>query len=80
MNHEKRNQTERMRRKGYEQATPKATYFPASSPLQRAANERLEAFLRYSPRGERDVDALLNTPERRKREKWLRDVLNACED
>lgn len=79
MNHERRNQSARMRRQGYEQAEPKATYYPASSPMQEAANARLEAFLRYSPSGERDVSKELDRLERQ-RGTWLREVLNCCQD
>lgn len=66
-------------RSRYEQAEPKAVYFPASSPLQQAANAKLEAYLRYSPSGERDVSKELDRLERQ-RGTWLRDVLDCCED
>lgn len=61
----------------YEHAQPKATYFPASSPLQAEANERLRLYLETSPRGERDVTAQLDAMEKA-RGTWLREVLDAC--
>lgn len=79
INYERLNQSQRMARQGYEQAEPKGTYFPASSPLQKAANVRLEAYLRYSPSGERDVSKELDRLERQ-RGTWLREVLDCCED
>lgn len=77
INFERLNQSQRMARQGYEQAEPKATYFPASSSLQKAANARLEAFLRYSPSGERDVSKELDRLEKQ-RGTWLRAVLDCC--
>ena len=79
INYARLSQSQRMARQGYEQAEPKAVCFPGYTPEQKEANVRLEAYLRYSPSGERDVTKELDRLERQ-RGTWLREVLDCCED
>jgi len=74
------NARSRMHRQGFEEANPKATHYPAMHGKEVARAEHLEAYLRISPKGERDLEPLLDTPERKERDTWLREVLDACED
>lgn len=80
MNFTKQGIKDRMRRQGFEEAQPRALHYPPQQPAERARAEQLEAYLRDEPCGERDVEHLLNTPARRKRDAWLRAVLDADRD
>lgn len=80
INFTRERQKDRMRRQGFEEANPKALFHRPQQAAELARAAKLEAYLRAEPRGERDIEKLLDTPARRERDDWLRGVLDACED
>ena len=87
----------RMRLNGKEEAEPKgAVHYAPSHHLEAERAERLRRYLATSPKGERNMEALLDAHERTyappragdggkretwaERRAWLRGVLDCCED
>lgn len=73
----------RMRLNGKEEAEPRGEllYSPRHHGEAQRAGELL-VYLKTSPRGERDVEPILDRLEAARAEKaaWLRGVLDCCED
>jgi hypothetical protein len=79
---EKAAERRRMRLNGTEEAEPKAVHYKPMHAAEAERAAKLRHYLETSPKGERDVEPLLDAMQaaRAKREAWLREVLNACED
>jgi hypothetical protein len=85
MRYERAAEARRMRLNGAESAVPTdlhAVHHTPTKSTEAARASRLRTYLATSPRGERDVEPLLDAlaKERAPREKWLRAVLIAVED
>lgn len=85
MRYERAAEKRRMRLNGAEAEVPTglhATHHVPTKSTEAVRASRLRSYLATSPRGERDVEPLLDAlaKARAPREKWLRAVLNAVED